>query len=72
MSEPKFKIGQKVIVLQLLCNGVRQDLSGDVRKYLRDGRIEVYLNSTFLFLEEHRLVDFEEYWNEKNKIKKGS
>lgn len=70
-SDQKFKIGQHVIVKGVIVNGERRDFGGHVKQYMtrgdKLGQVEVVLNSTHLIFPEDRLMDYVQYWNEKNK-----
>jgi hypothetical protein len=66
VSQPKYKVGEKVMVLGIYMNSVLQDIAGVVSKYMRTGKVEVCVNTVYLYLEESQLEGFEEYWNKKN------
>ena len=64
----KFKNYQKVVVPNFLINGNRMDTWGIVEGYdPRSSKYLVTINSVIVYLEESKLVDFEEFWNEQHK-----
>ena len=68
----KFRPHQKVVVRNFLINDNRMDIGADVQRYLfspesKTWKVEVRINSVMVLLDEDRLVDYEEYWDELRK-----
>lgn len=62
----KFKPEQKVILPNFLINGSRLDVPAEVKRYIHTtNRYEIYLNSTFIYVTEERIVDEKEFWDAK-------
>lgn len=67
----QFKYLQEVIILQMLINGERVDMGG---RFIgikatgeKKGQAEVEVNTIRLFVPVERVVDSQQYWNNKRK-----
>lgn len=67
MSDAPFKSEQQVMVLDMLINGTRRDISGHYIKpgFKKDHTIRI--NTVHVDIPLEKIVDFELYWTEKNK-----
>jgi hypothetical protein len=70
MDDSKFKKDQEVVVKDFMINGSRMDIHATVTRNIYDRerkvwRVEVYLNDTYVILDQNRLVDAKVFWGKR-------